>query len=603
MKNPFEYKNPDAIPPVDIIDLFVPVFGEYYNIPLTGHTFINGARGSGKSMMFRYMMPDCQRLVDSEGHKLEKPRPITELEYFSIFLPVKKGQLNKTDIKLNGSKGDSILNEHYMVTHFSLIMFDELSKLEIEDSGINMASLTVFYTDVFVQELRYCGFDDVNIIDIKGCKSIQEIFKAIIKSLRLINQQFQKEYIYKLINTEESIPYNGCILSYSDFLTEIIKEFRQLPFMPNDKPIFLLIDDADELSVTQRKILNSWVAIRSTEVISLKISTQLKYKIFSTINGSRIDTPHDYSEINMNDIYTTKKDLYYKRVKAVVEKRLYRYNNNTEILAEDFFQEDLAQKEKVDNLFEQLFDEQIASGKSKSQAYDFAYRYATPTYIKNLEGNRSSYSYSGFKQLVNISTGIMREFIDFSSEMFEESLRNSLSDKVKFITSTIQNDRIKKYSERRVVYEFDKYKDEADSKTDKLDMDKLRNLIHSMGELFKMILLSEASERRVFSVALNTEPSDELRKILDLGVSTGYLQKSMIGNKEGTGRARLYILNRALSPFFGLDPTSFAGYKFMDSSELEVALTDKKNFLNSFKRKLKVDDSENIQGTFKFEEE
>ena len=133
MNNPFEFKNPDAIPAEDIIDLFVPVFGEYYNIPLVGHTFINGARGSGKSMMFRYMMPDCQRLVDKNGNKLEIPRPITDLEYFSIFLPVKKGHLNKTDIKLNGNNADAILNEHFMVTHFSLIMFKELSELEIEN--------------------------------------------------------------------------------------------------------------------------------------------------------------------------------------------------------------------------------------------------------------------------------------------------------------------------------------------------------------------------------------------------------------------------------------------------------------------------------------
>lgn len=599
MKNPFEYKNPDAIAPKDIIDLFVPVFGEYYNIPLIGHTFINGARGSGKSMMFRYMMPDCQRLVDNEGKKLDNPRNINELEYFSIFLPIKKGHLNKTDISLRENHGDAILNEHFMVTHFSLIMFDELSKLEIEDSNLHIQKLIEFYNNIFLEELIYAGFDEDLIIKVDDSKSIQDVYKAILKTLKIINKQFQKEYINKLVNSLEAIPYNGCILSYSDFLTEIIKEFRQLPFMPNDKPIFLLIDDADELSVIQRKILNSWVAIRSTDVISLKISTQLKYKVFSTVNGSRIDTPHDYSEINMNDIYTTKRDLYYDRVKAVVEKRLFIYNDNEVISAEDFFKEDIKQKNKIDKLFNQLKERQLADGKTESQAYDFAYRYTTPIYITNLGGNRSTFSYSGFKQLVNISTGIMREFIDFSSDMFEEALMSNNGKKIKCISPSIQNDRIRKYSEQRVVYEFDKYKDEVDNK---IDMDKLRNLIHSMGELFKLILISNQSERRVFSIALNDEPSDELKKILDLGVSIGYLQKSMIGNKEGTGRSRLYILNRALSPFFGLDPSSFAGYKFMNSSNLEVALTNKRQFLSYYKKKLSLPEDENIQETLTFDE-
>ena len=124
-----------------------------------------------------------------------------------------------------------------------------------------------------------------------------------------------------------------------------------------------------------------------------------------------------------------------------------------------------------------------------------------------------------------------------------------------------------------------------------------------MGELFKMILISNQSERRVFSIALNNEPSDDLKNILDLGVGTGYLQKSMIGNKEGTGRARLYILNRALSPFFGLDPSSFAGYKFMNSETLEIALTDKKGFLSSFKKQLVADEQDIFQTKLKFDEE
>ena len=51
MTNPFEFKYPDDIEPNDVVDLFVPVFGEYYNIPKSGHTFINGARGSGKSIV------------------------------------------------------------------------------------------------------------------------------------------------------------------------------------------------------------------------------------------------------------------------------------------------------------------------------------------------------------------------------------------------------------------------------------------------------------------------------------------------------------------------------------------------------------------------
>ncbi len=53
----------------------------------------------------------------------------------------------------------------------------------------------------------------------------------------------------------------------------------------------------------------------------------------------------------------------------------------------------------------------------------------------------------------------------------------------------------------------------------------------------------------------------------------GFLQEATIGNKEGNGRTKRYILSRRLAPFFSLVPTSFAGYLFI--------LTQKKYFWTS----------------------
>lgn len=585
--NPFQFKYPDDISPQDVIDLFVPVFGEYYNVPVSGHTFINGARGSGKSMMFRYMKPDCQVLVDENSNKLETPRSITELNYFGIYVPIKKGHLNKQDIKLNDKHGEALLNEHYMVIHFSLYIFKEFSEVNFSDNDENRNSLTDFYNNVFNKFLKYAGYNKTNDIDIG--LSLPQIFEEIINTLRDISSEFQQSYIKKLIGATGPVPYNGTLLLYTEFLFEVLKAFRKLPFMPT-KPIYLLIDDADELMIVQRKILNSWVSLRTTNEVSLKISTQLKYKVFGTINGSRIDTPHDYSEVNMNDIYTTKKDLYYSRVKQIVEKRLEKHEYEVTD-PEQFFPPDLDQQKKIEELKEKYTQEKITEGLTKQQAYDFAYRYAEPDFIKGLKGNRYTYSYAGFKQLVNISSGIIREFIDFASEMYVAQIAKGENEKITSIDPTVQDREIKSYSRKKMESEFDKFRDEAENKS---DMDKLRNLIIGMGGLFQKIIVSDASERRVFSVALNDEPDEELRKILDLGVQHGYIQKSMIGNKYGTGKSRLYILNRVLSPHFGLDPSSFAGYKFMDSEVLKKSLTDPLGFIKLLIPKIKgaVDDNQ-----------
>ena len=577
--NPFQFKYPDDIRPQDVIDLFVPVFGEYYNVPLSGHTFINGARGSGKSMMFRYMKPDCQALVDSDSNKLDSARPINELDYFGIYIPIKKGHLNKQDFKLKSKHGEALLHEHYMVIYFSLCIFKELSEADFDDLEGNRKSLSEFYNNVFNRFLKYAGYTKNE--NVKQVLSMSEIFDKIINTLREISSEFQQGYIKKLIGTNDPVPYNGALLLYTEFLYEVLKAFRKLPFMPM-KPIYLLIDDADELMIVQRKILNSWVSLRTTNEVSLKISTQLKYKVFGTISGSRIDTPHDYSEVNINDIYTTKKNLYFSRVKQIVEKRLEKYSYDITD-PELFFPANPDQKKKIEEKKENYIKQKISEGLTEKQAYDFAYRYAEPDFIKELEGNRYTYSYAGFKQLVNISSGIIREFIDFASEMYVAKLAKDGIDEITFIDPPIQDREIKRYSRKKMEIEFDKYRDEAENKT---DMDKLRNLIVGMGGLFQKIIISNASERRVFSIALNDEPDEELKKILDLGVQHGYIQKSMIGNKYGTGKSRLYILNRILSPYFCLDPHSFAGYKFMDSYVLKISLTSPLKFINLLVQKI-----------------
>lgn len=126
-------------------------------------------------------------------------------------------------------------------------------------------------------------------------------------------------------------------------------------------------------------------------------------------------------------------------------------------------------------------------------------------------------------------------------------------------------------------------KDIDNNNTRQIQLEKLYRMIDSLGQLFHLQLTSNSSERRVFSVAITDTPDDEMNEIIDMGEQLGYFHKSTIGNKTGTGRNRLIILSRILAPHFKLDATSFAGYKFMDSAKLRMAMIDTKRFLAQFK--------------------
>lgn len=568
MKSPFEYTSPEALPAQDIIDLFVPVFGEYRNVPNIGHTFINGPRGSGKSMIFRYMSPDCQSIVQKKA--------IKELDYFGIHIPIKEGQLDKTDLSLlKGKHGETLLNEHLMIIYFTVKIFDKLSETSFEKSKSAISELKDFFNDTFLPLLKYSRWSKSYTLG-KNYNEIDKIFKYLKEIMLEVNRDFNSNFLLPLYGLKpEGTLYTGAICQFVDFLLDILKEIKNLSIMPNG-PIYLLVDDADNLNEIQTKLLNTWVSLRTSKDVCFKISTQLKYLTYKTINDSRIDTPHDYSEINIADIYTSKKGLYKNRVKEAIERRLKKFDAPN-ITAEEYFPVDVEQEKKIEDLFKTYQAE---------YDYDYAYRYAKPDFMKSLKGNLNTFSYAGFDNLVNISSGVMRHFIEFAHRMYtNQAAKNNNEFNIKYIDASIQDHQIKEYSNWFFHDNFSKLEADSNNSDNEIsDFDKLRNLIEALGQTFHLILFSEARERRVFSIALQDKPDNELRKILRLGVESGYFHKSLIGNKMGTGKAELYILNRLLAPYFKLDPTSFAGYKFVTCDVLKEAMIKPNIIIGRIKR-------------------
>ena len=218
-------------------------------------------------------------------------------------------------------------------------------------------------------------------------------------------------------------------------------------------------------------------------------------------------------------------------------------------------------------------------------------RYARPTYITSLLGTSksgSTYKYAGFDQIVHISSGIIRYFLESASLMYGEM--RSRHGQVTRISPEIQDQILRSLADQFLFSEFDRWstdeveKEEGNSAKVLDRTRRLRNLIQALGGTFHQILRSDASERRVFSVALTDEPTPDVLEVFDLGVQYGYFHQSTIGNKEKTGRTRLYVLTRRLAPFFTLDPTSFAGYKFVTNEALREAMHRPKTFLGKVRR-------------------
>ncbi len=570
--NPFSVQTPEDINAQEVVDLFVDVFSDFRNVPNPGHTFLNGPRGSGKSMMFRFLEPDCQ-LIHTRNIELRN------LAFYAVYIPIKNTDLKVTELdRLENKHASVILNEHFLTVFVAARTFASIrDRCTIPDiSGQHARSLRAFIDATLMPLLITSGLKPLATPPPDGGLDTQlswlvDLFDGM--SSQVIG------YLRRLSFRRTALSYKGPLCGYLDFLLPVLRELRKLTFMPSG-PIYLLLDDADNLNETQTRILNSWVFCRTSSEVSLKISTQLNYKTRRTSTDQRIDSPHDFTEIDIATVYSSGKSRYANRVREIVIRRLKRYGY--EATPEEFFPEYTKQEAAIRALGDAYRVAWEQEGKGHRPGDD-AYRYARPDYIKSLGGPKkgsSKYRYAGFEQLVYLSSGVVRYFLEPASRMFVEaaSLKDA-SHRIEAIGSSIQDRIVRDEAEKFMVSEFDKLSEEHSDVRIADRFSQLRNLTYGLGGAFHAILLSTRSERRVFSIAFSDTPDRDVLAVFKLGVQYGYFHESSIGNKEGTGRTRMFVLSKRLAPFFMLDPTGFSGYKFVTNAAIKEAIQKPRAFI------------------------
>jgi len=589
--NPFQIKTPEYLTAAETVSLFVDVFTDLQKIIDPGHVFLVGPRGTGKSMMFRYLQPDCQCAA--------KKCNLEELPFLGVYVPLKDTNFSLAELgRFEHRHASDILSEHILATRFAVKIFKTLAKPELYDNEKgHLDEIKEYFKKTFLPAVgEYVSVRDLFQDD---KPTIANVFLEMASiSEELYNQAF--DFVKRLAFRSDFPPYEGPLCDYSGFLLPVISALSELTFFPSG-PIYLLVDDAHWLSRTQTMVLNSWVATRTSGRISFKVSTQYNYKTYYTLNGATIDSPHDYSEIDITTIYTgSRKSKYRERVSDIVEKRLVLFNIEG-ISAKQFFPDDEEQEREIEKIaeeYKQRHDRGEARGYYRS---DDALRYARPDFIKGCAGQRKSsytYSYAGFEQLVHLSSGVVRSFLEPAHRMYAEMKSRSRNADVAQIPPSIQDEVVREYANEFLFTEMERLErgghDEAPPRE---DVKKLANLIQGLGGVFRQILLSDRSERRVFSIAFSDEPSEEVSRILDLGVQLGYFHKSTIGRKDSRsgGRTRLYVLNRCLAPIWTLDPTGFAGYLFVQSVLIEEAIKQPYSMLRRLGSKGIPDDVETVQ--------
>lgn len=570
--NPFKVFTPEDLNTQETIDLFVEV--PYLNkVQDIGNTMLSGPRGSGKSMLFRYMKVDCQMMVN-DGR-------LHDLPFFGVLISIKKAADLIELRRLKDYTARTVLGEHALATYVGAQLFEAIAEVGPVSVEGHLLAFEEVYKKV-VSLMSQCGGSPLDMAEKpKDARGFLSACKNLCEDAYTSVNQFAKRLAFS-----DSLSYQGPLCDYLTFLYPIVKMVRRLPFMPVDRPIFLMFDDADHLSEDQTRVLNSWLVARTQSDVSFKVASQLQYKTSATVSGGQAQAPHDFQKINMADIYTTKDHVYINSVRSIVEKRLKRAG--IDVLPKDFFPSDRKQDKRIKEVAARIRDRWPEEGRGY-RVSDDVLRYARPDYIKELGGtskSTSTFIYAGFNELVHISSGQVRYFLEPAAKMFDEHSSLNNMDLVRHIDPSIQNKVVREEANALMFDEFEDHdkSEVGSSKSYQGDIVRLRNLVVFLGGFFYRKLVSNESERRVFSIVVTGGPENDVERVLRLGIHLGYFHPSSIGNKEGTGRVRLYVLTRRLAPYFNLDPSSFAGYQFFTNRVLHNALDDPDRMLSRIKR-------------------
>lgn len=580
-RNPFEVTTPETMQARDVVDLFVDVFSDFPQVQREGHLVVEGPRGSGKSMMFRYLCPDCQALASKCEY--------AQLPHFSFYVPVKETSLKLSELeRLRAHPANLLINEHMMVLFIAEKALGALSTYDLPSRQGNVDAAVEFSRGAVPELLRQSGLACAPSRPRKKPESVSAAFAETAGTFeRLFRETLS--YARRLLVASDDATYDGPLCGYFDFLIPLLRSLRALPFIPSG-PLQLLIDDADHLNLAQTTVLNSWIASRTTADASIKISTQYDYKTFLTPSRGRIEAPHDYTYVDVGTVYTAsgKRGMYAARIQEIVKKRLERAR--VARTPEEYFPPDERQEEEIHQIADEYRRKHMAGEGRGARPSDDATRYARPDYIRSLGGTRKSshsYSYSGLDQLMHVSSGVIRNFLNAAAFMCNQTASASgvLPSAITEIPPAIQDDVVRRLADELVLKDTDSLlSDMSVNDDDRVDVRRLRNLVQALGGTFHAILDSDRSERRVFSIALSDVPDEVVLRVLKLGIGYGYFQQSSIGNKTGTGRTALYILTRRLAPHFKLDPTSFAGYLFVTNAAIRDAMRDPQSLLKRAKR-------------------
>ena len=528
--NPFQFGAANEFSSDEVLEYYIEDYNYSRFVNSTRNLFILGERGSGKTMTLLYHKLATQR------RRTEKKGERCSLDHIGVYIPCNTPLMHRTEHELIDRFRAGVLSEYFLVlgiVYWLAKTIDENADL----IGAQPDTLSGDMEDAIGRELPAGG-------------------KTFVKRILAFAKQENRE-MQLAINRADSKVFYDRALSFSTLLMPLIETLRQIPNLTKSHFLFM-VDDAHDLNEYQIRVLNSWIAYRDHPAFSFKVATvKVDRPPLFTATGGSILEGHDYTVVDMEKPEQNKQSEFGRLAERIVAKRLERLG--CEKTPDEFFPVHESVEAGLATAREKAREEaaeKYPEG-TEAQKSDYIYKYHRAIYFRRLD-KANLPVYSGFRMIVYLSTGVVRNLLEPCYWMYEKALSSEPGRKsvIKDISPAIQDDIIKSQSSKAWELLRDGLDKIVVGCTDK-DAKQISQLFENLAKLFRARLRGSRSEPRATSFSISEcegEDFRELGRLLKLARKAALLYVREGSGKDHGSREHYYVPNRILWPKRGLDP-------------------------------------------------
>jgi hypothetical protein len=366
------------------------------------NVFIEGGRGTGKSMLLRRLTAQATVAHKRIKHPYATFDEVNE-EYFGVYIKLTRGYYDQfSSIKTVTPDIRSLLAQHELNVEIFDAFVDALRWLVKEGAVPALAEHTISLARDLTSLFNRAP----------AAQNLEELHEVI---------RFEQDQITTYLREKafgRDLTYQGSARDAVGFMRQLSEVFRNRLFPRRTMRLFLLIDEFESLTEVQQIALNTVMKMRLPD-LSLKIAVRKSgRKTADTFTpGDPIQQPRDYTEVRLD--YDVTKPAYKKLLQGIAAKRLEDAKYPKTAIESYLPKQDLYAEvppEKINEELRQLW--QSGTRRNEEINQEFIQKYTPVAVYRALAKSHKRKTYSGFEQYVLLSSGIISNFIELCKYTF-----------------------------------------------------------------------------------------------------------------------------------------------------------------------------------------